>query len=287
VFLGILPFITVSSKKGAAMQEFLDSIPQLLSTYGLKVLTAVLIVLVGNWVAKAIRKGVRRGMESRKLDGTIINFTCSVTYALLMAFIVVAALSQIGVQTSSIVAILGASALAVGLALQGSLSNLAAGVLLMVTRPFKAGDYVEAGGQAGVVQAISLLNSTLKSIDNKKVIVPNSSIISASIINYTAEQVRRVDLKVGVSYKSDLRKVRQVLMDEITKNEKVLKDPAPMVGVLEMADSSVNLVVRPWVRTADYWDVYFALTENIKLRLDAEGIGIPFPQTDVHLYRAD
>jgi len=269
------------------MQEFLDSLPQLLSTYGLKVLTAVLIVLVGSWVAKAIRKGVRKGMESRKLDGTIINFISSVSYALLMAFIVVAALSQLGVQTSSIVAILGASALAVGLALQGSLSNLAAGVLLMVTRPFKAGDYVEAGGQAGVVQAISLLNSTLKSIDNKKVIVPNSSIISASIINYTAEQVRRVDLKVGVSYKSDLRKVRQVLMDEITKNDKVLKDPAPMVGVLEMADSSVNLVVRPWVKTSDYWDVYFALTENIKLRLDAEGIGIPFPQTDVHLYRAD
>ncbi len=269
------------------MQEFLNSLPGILSTYGLKVLTAILIVLIGSWIAKAIRRGIRKGMNRKKLDATITNFTCSVTYALLMAFIVVAALGQLGVQTSSIVAILGASALAVGLALQGSLSNLAAGVLLMVTRPFKAGDYVETAGNAGVVEAISLLNTTLKSIDNKKIIVPNSGIIGNPIINYTAEQKRRVDLKVGVSYKSDLRKVRQVLMDEILKNDKILKDPAPMVGVVEMASSSVNLVVRPWVKTADYWDVYFALTENIKLRLDAEGIGIPFPQTDVHLYRED
>lgn len=269
------------------MEEFLNSLPGILSTYGLKVLTAIIIVLVGSWIAKVIRKGIRKGMSRKNLDATITNFTCSVTYALLMAFIVVAALGQLGVQTSSIVAILGASALAVGLALQGSLSNLAAGVLLMVTRPFKAGDYVETAGNAGVVEAISLLNTTLKSIDNKKIILPNSGIIGSPIINYTAEQKRRVDLKVGVSYKSDLRKVREVLMDEITRNDKVLKDPAPMVGVVEMAASSVNLVVRPWVNTADYWDVYFALTESIKLRLDAEGIGIPFPQTDVHLYRAD
>ena len=269
------------------MQDFFNSLPELLSTYGLKVLTAILIVVVGNWVAKAIRKGVRKGMDSRKLDVTITNFTCSVTYALLMAFVIVAALGQLGVQTSSIVAILGASALAVGLALQGSLSNLAAGVLLMVTRPFKAGDYVEAAGQSGTVEEISLLNTTLKSVDNRKIIVPNSSIIGAPIINYTAQQIRRVDLQVGVSYSSDLKKVRQVLMDEITRNEKVLKEPAPMVGVLEMADSSVNLVVRPWAKTADYWDVFFALNESIKLRLDAEGIEIPFPQTDVHLYKKD
>jgi len=269
------------------MQEFLDSLPNMLSTYGLKVLTAVLIVLVGSWIAKAVKRGIRKGMNRKNLDPTITNFTCSVTYALLMAFIVVAALGQLGVQTSSIVAILGASALAVGLALQGSLSNLAAGVLLMVTRPFKAGDYVETAGNAGVVETISLLNTTMKSIDNKKIIVPNSAIIGSPIINYTAENRRRVDLKIGVSYKSDLRKVRQVLMDEVLKNQKVLKDPAPVVGVVEMAASSVNLVVRPWVETADYWEVYFALTENIKLRLDAEGIGIPFPQTDVHIYRED
>ena len=269
------------------MQEFWNSLPALLSTYGLKILTAVLIVIAGSWIAKMIRRGVRKGMLKRNIDETIVNFTCSVVRALLMAFVVIAALGQLGVQTSSIVAILGASALAVGLALQGSLSNLAAGVLLMATRPFKAGDYVETAGKAGVVDAISLLNTTLTSIDNKKIIVPNSGIIGNPIVNYTAEQKRRVDLTVGVSYKSDLKKVREILMSEINKNEKVLSDPPPMVGVIEMAASSVNLVVRPWVKTEDYWSVYFSLTENIKLRLDAEGIGIPFPQTDVHLYRAD
>jgi small conductance mechanosensitive channel len=281
----ILP--ETGKKKGAVMQEFFDSLPSLLSTYGLKVLAALLIVAIGNWVAKAVRRVIRKAMNAKKMDATMVNFACSVAYALLMAFIAVAALGQLGVQTSSIVAILGASALAIGLALQGSLSNLAAGVLLMVTRPFKAGDYVEAAGNAGVVEAISLLNTTLKTIDNKKVILPNSSIIGNPITNYTAEKLRRVDLVIGVSYKSDLRKVREVLMNELVSNDKVLDDPAPMVGVLEMASSSVNLVVRPWVRTEDYWSVYFALTESIKLRLDEEGIGIPFPQTDVHLYRAD
>lgn len=269
------------------MGEFLNTLPELLSTYGLKVLTAILILIIGNWISKAVRRVVRKAMASRKLDTTITNFTCSVTYALLMAFVVIAALGQLGVQTSSIVAILGASALAVGLALQGSLSNLAAGVLLMVTRPFKGGDFVEAAGKSGSVDAINLLNTTLKSIDNKQIILPNSSIISNPIINYTAEAKRRVDLTVGVSYSSDLRRVREVLMEEVKKNGKVLEDPAPMVGVLEMASSSVNLVVRPWVKTPDYWSVYFDLTESIKLRLDAEGIEIPFPQTDVHLYRED
>ncbi len=269
------------------MQEFFDSLPALLSTYGLKILSAVLIVLIGRWIAKALRKAVKKAMLKKNLDVTIVNFTCSVSYALLMAFIIVASLGQLGVQTSSIVAILGASALAVGLALQGSLSNLAAGVLLMVTRPFKTGDYIEAAGNAGTVEMINLLATSLKSIDNKKIIVPNSSLIGNSITNYTAKENRRVDLKIGVSYKSDLRKVREILMEEITANEKVLKDPAPFVGVLEMADSSVNLVVRPWVKTGDYWNVYFALNESIKLRLDREGISIPFPQTDVHLFKAN
>lgn len=269
------------------MQEFWSSLPTMLSTYGLKIVTAIFIIVIGRWLAGFIRNGIRKAMTRKNMDATIINFASSVAYALLFAFVIVASLGQLGVETSSIVAILGASALAVGLALQGSLSNLAAGVLLMITRPFKAGDYVQAGGENGFVEAISLLNTTLKSIDNKKIIVPNSTILSAPITNFTAEQIRRVDLKVGVSYKSDLRKVREVLMDEIQKNEKVLKDPAPMVGVLEMASSSVNLVVRPWTRTSDYWDVYYALTENIKLRLDEEGIGIPFPQTDVHLFKAD
>jgi small conductance mechanosensitive channel len=257
----------------------------MLSTYGLKILIALAIIVIGRWVAAAIRKAVRKALLKKKVDETVVNFSCSIAYVSLMAFIVVAALGQLGVQTSSIVAILGASALAIGLALQGSLSNLSAGVILMVTRPFKIGDYIEAGGDSGVVELISLLATTLKTVDNKKIIVPNSKLIGGSITNYTAEEIRRIDLTVGVSYDSNLKTVRDVLMDEIVKDQRVLKDPAPFVGVVEMADSSVNLVVRPWVKTSDYWDVFFALNENLKLRLDTEGIPIPFPQTDIHLYK--
>ncbi|MCK5842140.1 MAG: mechanosensitive ion channel [Candidatus Sabulitectum sp.] len=272
--------------KEKLMKEFLDSLPGMLSIYGLKILTALAIVLLGRWVAVVIRKTVRKALLKKNVDATIVNFSCSIAYVSLMAFIVIAALGQLGVQTSSFVAILGASALAIGLALQGSLSNLSAGMILMVTRPFKIGDYIEASGDAGVVELISLLATTLKTVDNKKIIIPNSKLIGGSIINYTAEKLRRIDLTVGVSYDSDLRVVRKILMDELTKEERVLKDPAPFVGVVEMADSSVNLVVRPWVNTADYWDVFFSLNESIKLRLDAEGIPIPFPQTDIHLYKA-
>jgi small conductance mechanosensitive channel len=267
------------------MKEFLESLPGMLSTYGLKILIALAIVVIGRWVAVAIRKAVRKALLKKKVDETVVNFSCSIAYVALMAFIVVAALGQLGVQTSSIVAILGASALAIGLALQGSLSNLSAGVILMVTRPFKIGDYIEAGGDSGVVELVSLLATTLKTVDNKKIIVPNSKLIGGSITNYTAEEIRRIDLTVGVSYDSNLKTVRDVLMDEIVKDQRVLKDPAPFVGVVEMADSSVNLVVRPWVKTSDYWDVFFALNESLKLRLDAEGIPIPFPQTDIHLYK--
>ena len=257
----------------------------MLSTYGLKILIALAIIVIGRWVAAAIRKAVRKALLKKKVDETVVNFSCSIAYVSLMAFIVVAALGQLGVQTSSIVAILGASALAIGLALQGSLSNLSAGVILMVTRPFKIGDYIEAGGDSVVVELISLLATTLKTVDNKKIIVPNSKLIGGSITNYTAEEIRRIDLTVGVSYDSNLKTVRDILMDEIVKDHRVLKDPAPFVGVVEMAESSVNLVVRPWVKTPDYWDVFFALNENLKNRLDAEAIPIPFPQTDIHLFK--
>ena len=268
------------------MQAFFDSLPGILSTYGLKVLMALLIVFVGRWIATIIRKTVRKALLKKEVDPTIVNFSCSIAYVALMAFVLVAALGQLGVQTSSIVAILGASALAIGLALQGSLSNLSAGVILMVTRPFKIGDYIEAGGDKGIVELINLLATTLKTVDNKKVIVPNSKLTSGSITNFTAEKIRRIDLTVSVAYNSDLKKVRTVLLDEVLKDSRILKDPPLFVGVVEMAHSSVNLVVRPWVKTQDYRHVFSALHEHIKLRLDAEGISIPFPQTDIHLYKA-
>ncbi|MCD4707996.1 MAG: mechanosensitive ion channel, partial [Candidatus Sabulitectum sp.] len=186
------------------MQEFLDSLPNMLSTYGIKILTALAIVIVGRWIAIKFRKIVRKALLKKAIDATIVNFACSIAYVSLMAFIIVAALGQLGVQTSSIVAILGASALAIGLALQGSLSNLSAGVILMITRPFKIGDYIEASGDTGVVDLISLMATTLKTVDNKKIIIPNSKLTGNSIVNYTAEKVRRIDLTVGVSYDSDL-----------------------------------------------------------------------------------
>jgi len=266
------------------MKEFFESLPIMLSTYGLKILTALVIVILGRWVAMFVRKSVRKALIRKNIDATVTNFSCSLAYVMLLAFIVVAALGQLGVQTSSIVAILGASALAIGLALQGSLSNLSAGVILMVTRPFKIGDYIESGTDTGTVLLINLLATTLKTIDNKITVVPNSKLISNSITNYTAENIRRVDLKICVAYRSNLKSVRNILMDELEKDERVLKDPAPFVGVLEMADSSVNLAVRPWVKTSDYWNVFFSLNESIKLRLDEEGISIPFPQRDVHLF---
>ncbi len=266
------------------MQEFIESLPNLLSTYGLKVLMALLIVVLGRWLAIFIRETTRKALTKKGLDQTVVNFSCSIAYVALLAFIVVAALGQLGVQTSSIVAILGASALAIGLALQGSLSNLSAGVILMVTRPFKIGDFIEAGGDSGVVELLDLLATTLKTVDNKRVIIPNAKLINNSIINYTAEDIRRIDLSVGVSYEADLEKVHSVLIDEVQKDKRVLENPTLFVGVLEMADSSVNLVIRPWVKTEDYWDAFFAINKSIKKRLDAEGIAIPFPQTDIHLF---
>jgi small conductance mechanosensitive channel len=266
------------------MTEFFDSLPVLLSTYGLKIITALVIVVVGRWVAMFIRKSVRKALIRKNIDATVTSFSCSLAYAMLLAFIIVAALGQLGVQTSSIVAILGATALAIGLALQGSLSNLSAGVILMVTRPFKIGDYIESGGDSGIVELINLLATTLKTVDNKRVVVPNSKLIASSITNYTAENIRRVDLKVKIAHTCDMKSVMLILLDELVKDERVLKDPAPFVGMLDMTDSSVDLAVRPWVKTSDYLDVFFALNENIKLRLDAEGISIPFPRRDIHLY---
>jgi small conductance mechanosensitive channel len=203
----------------------------------------------------------------------------------LLIFVIIAALAQVGIQTTSLIAVLGAASLAIGLALQGSLANFAAGVLLIIFRPFKVGDYVECAGTAGAVDEMQIFTTQLKSPDNKKIIIPNAKLLGDVITNYSAQETRRVDLVIGVSYSDDLQKVEKVLTDILSQDERVLKDPAPTIAVLELADSSVNFAVRPWVKTGDYWNVYFALTKNIKMRLDAEGIAIPFPQRDVHLYQ--
>lgn len=256
----------------------------LLAVYGLKVLAALAILVIGMWVAKAIRGTIRRVMVKRTIDPTITRFLTSLIYIGLMVFVVLAALNQVGVQTTSFIAVIGAAGLAIGLALQGSLANFAAGFMLVAFRPFKVGDYIEGGGVAGTVDEIQIFSTRIKTPDNKAIIVPNSKIFDDAIVNYSAEATRRVDLVVGVSYDADLAHVKQVLEELVAADERILKEPAHQVAVAELADNSVNLVARAWVNSPDYWGVKCALTEAIKTRFDAEGIGIPFPQRDVHVY---
>jgi small conductance mechanosensitive channel len=265
--------------------EWIATAQALLAEFGLKIVAAILIFLVGRWVAKILRGWLEKGMLKAKVDSVLVTFTSNMVYAALMIFVILAALGQIGVQTTSFIAVLGAAGLAVGLALQGSLSNFAAGVLMIIFRPFKLGDFVEGGGVAGVVRAIHIFTTTLTTPDNKRVIVPNSKIMGDNIINYSAEGIRRIDLTASISYGDSIDTAKAVLMDELTKNPLVLKEPAPLVGVLAMADSSIDLAVRPWVKVQDYWPAFFALNEAIKKRIEAEGLTIPFPQRDVHLYK--
>lgn len=252
-------------------------------THGMNFLWAIVILVVGWLVVKKLRTLVAKVMRKAGMDETLVTFLNNMIYILLLVFVVVAALNQVGFATTSIVAILGASTLAVALSLQGSLANLAAGVIIIIMRPFKVGDAVEAAGTFGVVQRMTILTTQLLSPDGKVIYVPNSKLVGDNVINYSANELRRVDLVAGVGYEADLAKVKQVLEQILADEPLVLKDPAPTVAVSELADSSVNLVVRPWVKNADYWNAYFALTEAIKLRLDSEGINIPYPQRDLHL----
>ena len=265
------------------MDAIIVKIQEFLTLYGIKVVAALAILILGRWVAKAIRGILRRFMTKRNVDETLVPFLCDLTYAGLIVFVVIASLSQLGIQTTSIIAVLGAAGLAVALALQGSLSNFASGVLMIIFKPFKVGDYIEAAGVGGTVVAIGIFATQLNSPDNRKIIVPNSKISGDNIVNYTAHTTRRVDLVVGVSYSDDLNQVRNTLNAILAEDERVLKDPAPVVAVLELGDSSINFAVRPWVKTDDYWAVYFDLHKKIKERFDAEGISIPFPQRDVHM----
>ncbi|WFB36741.1 mechanosensitive ion channel [Kiritimatiellota bacterium B12222] len=267
------------------MEELIIKAKELGIEFGPKVLGALAILIIGRIVAGILKKVIVKTMQRAKVDETLVKFTASVSYVAIMAFVVVSALGQLNVQTGSFIAILGAAGLAVGLALQGSLANFASGVLMIIFKPFKVGDFVDAAGVAGVIEEIGIFNTELKTGDNKKVIIPNASVTGGNIINYSANDTRRVDLVVGVGYGDDLDKVKTTLQDILAGESRILPEPAPTIGVSELADSSVNLVVRPWVNTADYWPVLFALTEEIKKRFDKEGISIPFPQQDVHMHQ--
>jgi len=264
--------------------QLMDSGIELLIIYGPKILAAIAIFIVGKMVAKWIKRLVNRVMSKGNVDPLIIGFTSSIAYMAMMAFVIMATLGQVGIQTTSFIAILGAAGLAIGLALQGSLANFAAGFLLIIFRPFKIGDFIEAAGVTGKVNDIQIFTTTLTTGDNKTIIIPNAKLGGDNITNYSAQATRRVDMTVGVSYDADLKEVRNILEDIVAKDERILKNPAHLIAVGELADNSVNFFVRVWVKSEDYWGVNFATNETVKLRMDDAGIGIPYPQRDVHLY---
>lgn len=270
---------------GIDLQQIFEQSQGLFLEYGLKVFAALAIFIIGRIIAKAIAKGILKALQLRKIDDTVSTFIHNLSYGVLYVFVIIAALSQLGIQTASFITIIGAAGLAVGLALQGSLSNFASGVLMIIFRPFKLGDYVEAGGKAGTVEDIQIFATQLKTPDNKVVIIPNSAIMDDSIVNYSRKPMRRVDLKIGVSYDAYLPDVKELLTKTVQANEKVLHDEGYKIAVLELADSSVNFVIRVWSKTPEYWDVYFELTESIKLALDENNISIPYPQMDVHMQK--
>ncbi|GHZ24563.1 small-conductance mechanosensitive channel MscS [Vibrio cholerae] len=265
------------------VNTWLTNNSDLLIQYGVNVISAILILFIGNLVVKGVAGSVANVLKKKEMDKAVVEFIHGLVRYTLFIIVLIAALSRIGVQTASVVAVLGAAGLAVGLALQGSLSNFAAGVLIVAFRPFKAGDYVEIAGVAGSVDSILIFQTVLKTPDNKMVVVPNSAVIGSAITNYSRHATRRVDMVIGVSYKSDLQKTKRVLRETLEKDPRILKDPDITIGVLTLADSSINFVVRPWCKTEDYWKVYYDSMQAIKEALDANGIEIPFPQMDVHL----
>jgi small conductance mechanosensitive channel len=265
------------------MEKIGANILEYVTTYGFSLVAAILIFVLGKWIAGILSRALERALTKGNVDATLARFVKNISYIALLTFVVIAAVSKLGVQTTSFIAVIGAAGLAVGLALQGSLSNFAAGVLLILFRPFKVGDFIEAGGTMGTVQEIQIFNTALDYPDNRKQIVPNSQILGGIITNFSAIEKRRIDLVVGISYEDDLRKAKQVLEDVVNGQSGILKDPAPLIAVLELGNSSVDLVVRPWVKPSDYWTVRFELTERIKLALDEHGITIPYPQRTLHI----
>jgi len=255
--------------------------------WGVNLALALAILVVGRWLIRPITALVARLLQRSQLDAMLVTFVTSIMRALLLLLVIIAALDRLGVDTTSLVALIGAAGLAIGLALQGSLQNFAAGVMLVVFRPFRVGDYIEAAGVTGTAETIGIFSTTLRTPDNRDVVVPNGQLYSGTITNNSARDTRRIDLVFGIGYGDDLDKARQVLQALLDADARILKEPAPVIAVAELAASSVDLAVRPWVNSADYGAVRFDLLEGVKRAFDANGISIPYPQTDVHLHRTD
>jgi small conductance mechanosensitive channel len=265
-------------------------IQQLIETYvlpwGINIVMAFAIFIVGKFIVSMLVKFTKKVMTKAKVDTILVNFVASIINAILLLFVVIAALDQLGVETTSMIALIGAAGLAIGLALQGTLQNLASGVMLIIFRPFHDGDFIEVAGVSGVVEEIGIFTTTMRTGDNREIIIPNGEIFGGTITNYSKRATRRVDMVFGIGYDDDIKKAKDILNRILDEDERVLQDPAPLVAVAELADSSVNFNVRPWCATSEYWNVYFAIHEKVKLTFDAEGISIPYPQMDIHQDKA-
>ena len=256
----------------------------LLIPWGIRLGVALAIFIVGRWIAKWLTGIVRRLMGRSGLDDMLINFLGNIVYTVLLLVVVMAALDHLGIKTTSLLAVFGAAGLAIGLALKDSLANFSSGVMIIIYRPFKVGDYIEAGGAAGVVEKVSIFATVMRTGDNREIIVPNGQIYAGTIVNYSAKETRRIDLVFGIGYDDDIAKAKQIMEDILKQDERILADPAPSVAMAELADSSINFNVRPWVRSADYWTVRADILEKTKLAFDANGISIPYPQQDVYMH---
>ena len=254
-------------------------------SYGLKLVAAILVLVIGNWLAKKGAAFFVVIMERNDVDITLTKFLRNIIYYALLTAVVIAAAGQLGINTTSFLTVVGAAGLAIGLALKDSLANFSAGVMLIFFRPFKVGDWVTVAGETGAVEEITIFSTILTTADNQRKIMPNSTIASGTITNITANPTRRIDMVIGIGYDDDIKQAEKILREVVQKDPRVLTDPAVSIAVAELADSSVNFVVRPWVKTGDYWDVKFSLTEKIKLALDEAGISIPYPQQDVHMHQ--
>jgi small conductance mechanosensitive channel len=267
------------------MQSALEKVTEIIATRGLTVVGAVVVLVVGMMVAKIIRRGVTRSLTKGALDETLVPFVSNLVYYTLVAFVVIAVITMLGIPTTSFIAVLGAAGLAVGLALQGTLSSFAAGVMLLVFRPFRVGDYVEAGGTEGVVTEVGVFATSLDSLDNVHIVLPNAAVWGQTIKNFTSNAARRNDMTIGVSYTDDIARAKEVILQTLKDDPRVLEKPAPLVAVQDLGESSVDFLVGPWCEPGHYWDLRFDLFEQIKGRLEANGCTIPFPQRDVHLFQ--
>lgn len=266
-------------------EERIDIAIGYVTAYGVRILVALLVLVVGLWGAGLVRNAIRRTMERNGVEPTLVAFVSKIAYYALLVAVVIAAISQVGIETTSFIAVLGAAGLAIGLALQGSLSNFASGVLLILFRPMRVGNFVEAGGVMGTVEEIGLLATQLRTPDNKGIVVPNSQVMGSHIVNFNAYPTRKLELVYRIGYREDFERAKAILTDIVESDPRTLKDPAPQVRVHTLGENSIEIVVRPWVRGEDYWPMYFDLQEGVKKRFDAEGITIPYPQRDVHLHR--